>query len=215
MTSIRESIETAVRHLAEHPEKARYTDSYARATGGGDLRIEVVGPHDEHLLTDMPKGVGGRGEHPTPGWLFRAAVASCVGSTVAMEAAREGIDLTHLEVEVDSESDDRGIFGMDENTPPRTVLDPHPDPSPGRRGRCRRTADHRRAGGGALSGVRCREAGGSGGGGDRRRLSGHGVDPGRRAAPPRRGWVARPFPRAQASTGRGRLTPIPPRVSAP
>jgi uncharacterized OsmC-like protein len=34
-----------------------------------------------------------------------------------MEAAREGIGLRSLEVEVDSESDDRGILGIDESVP--------------------------------------------------------------------------------------------------
>ncbi|MGH8936386.1 MAG: OsmC family protein [Acidimicrobiia bacterium] len=65
----------------------------------------------------MPSGVGGRGKEPSPGWLFRAAIASCVASTIGMEAAREGVALTSLEVEVDSESDDRGILGMDPSVP--------------------------------------------------------------------------------------------------
>jgi uncharacterized OsmC-like protein len=80
--------------------------------------VEVEGPKGERLVTDMPPSIGGRGEHPSPGWVFRAALASCVATTVAMEAAREGVGLTSLEVEVDSESDDRGILGMDETVPP-------------------------------------------------------------------------------------------------
>lgn len=121
MTSIRAAIEKAVGYLTEHPDKARYTDSVARATLGESLRVDVEGPHGERLVTDMPGGVGGLAEHPTPGWLFRAAMASCVASTVAMEAAKEEIDLTDLSVEVDSESDDRGILGMD----PDTHVGPH------------------------------------------------------------------------------------------
>lgn len=88
-----------------------------RVTLGDSLRVDVEGPHGERIVTDMPRGVGGMAEHPTPGWLFRAAVSSCVASTVAMQAAREGIDLGSLEVEVDSESDDRGILAMDPNVP--------------------------------------------------------------------------------------------------
>jgi uncharacterized OsmC-like protein len=34
-----------------------------------------------------------------------------------MEAAREGVRLRSLEVEVDSESDDRGILGIDDSVP--------------------------------------------------------------------------------------------------
>ena len=118
MADIKESIENAVTYLSEHPDEARYTDSFARATLGEALRSEVVGPKGEHILTDMPQAVGGRAEEPTPGWLFRAAMASCVAATIAMEAAREGVTLASLEVEVDSESDDRGMLGMDEAVPP-------------------------------------------------------------------------------------------------
>jgi uncharacterized OsmC-like protein len=117
MTDIRESIENAVRYLSEHPDEARYTDSFARATLGEALRAEVEGPDGLRLVTDMPAGVGGRGEEPSPGWLFRAALASCVATTVGMEAARQGIALRSVDVEVDSESDDRGILGMDESVP--------------------------------------------------------------------------------------------------
>jgi uncharacterized OsmC-like protein len=117
VAEIKESIENAVRYLSEHPDEARYTDSYARATLGEALRVEVEGPGELRMVTDMPGSIGGQGEEPSPGWLFRAALASCVASTIGMEATREGVTLTSLEVEVDSESDDRGILGMDEAVP--------------------------------------------------------------------------------------------------
>ena len=117
MREIKDSIANAINYLSEHPEEARYTDSLACATLGDALRTEVEGPSGERVTTDMPNGVGGRAEEPSPGWLFRAAIASCVATTVGMEAAREGVTLTSLTVEVDSESDDRGILGMDEGVP--------------------------------------------------------------------------------------------------
>jgi uncharacterized OsmC-like protein len=117
VAEIKESIENAVRYLTEHPDEARYTDSYARATLSEALRVDVEGPSGERILTDMPSGVGGLAEERSPGWLFRAAIASCVASTIGMEAAREGVALAELQVEVDSQSDDRGILGMDEEVP--------------------------------------------------------------------------------------------------
>jgi uncharacterized OsmC-like protein len=117
VAEIKQSIDNAVRYLAEHPGEARATDSFARATLGGELRVEVTGPNAERIVTDMPRSIGGRAEEPSPGWLFRAGIASCVASTIGMEAAREGVELGSLEVEVDSESDDRGILGMDESVP--------------------------------------------------------------------------------------------------
>jgi uncharacterized OsmC-like protein len=117
MADIGESIENAVRYLSEHPDEARYTDSFARAALGENLRVEVEGPDGLRLTTDMPSAIGGREEERSPGWLYRAAIASCVASTIGMEAARAGVTLGSLTVEVDSESDDRGILGMDESVP--------------------------------------------------------------------------------------------------
>ena len=118
MGGVKDSIEKAVQHYSVNPDDARSTDSLATARLGEALRVEVEGPNGEALVTDMVGGVGGQGEHPSPGWYFRAAMASCVATTIGMEAAREGIELSSLEVEVDSESDDRGILGMDESVPP-------------------------------------------------------------------------------------------------
>jgi uncharacterized OsmC-like protein len=118
MEHIRTSIESAVSYLSEHPDEARYTDSVATATLGDGLRFTVTGPGGEEIATDMPAAVGGAGGAPSPGWLFRAAVASCAGSLVAMEAARAGVALAALSVDVDGESDDRGILGMDPEVPP-------------------------------------------------------------------------------------------------
>lgn len=118
MTDIQSSIENAVAYLTANPEEARYTDSAARATLGDSLRVAVVGSDGERITTDMPGAVGGLAEEPSPGWLYRAAIASCVASTVGMEAARSGLTLNSLEVEVDSESDDRGILGIAESVNP-------------------------------------------------------------------------------------------------
>jgi len=54
---------------------------------------------------------------PSPGWLFRAATASCVTSLIGIRAATLGQDLApgEVEVTVDSESDDRGILGLDDD----------------------------------------------------------------------------------------------------
>ena len=116
-TEIASRIESAVGYLSENPDEAKYTDSYAVARLEDDLRCSVSGPDGAAITTDMPASVGGRGENPSPGWFWRAATASCVATVTAMRAAREGVELMSLEVTVDSESDDRGILGIDESVP--------------------------------------------------------------------------------------------------
>ncbi len=115
--AIRAAIEGATAYLTEHPDEARYTDSLATARLLDGLRVRVEGPNGEVLETDMPGAVGDAGSSSTPGWFLRAAVASCVASLATMRAAQ--LDLTGFscEVEVDSESDDRGILGLDSSVP--------------------------------------------------------------------------------------------------
>jgi uncharacterized OsmC-like protein len=114
---IRDSIEHAKKYLSEHPAEARYTDRPATAVIEHGLRCRVEGSEGALVVTDMPAGVGGEASAPSPGWLARAAQASCDATVIAMRAAEQGIVLQKLEVTVDSESDDRGLLGMDEVTP--------------------------------------------------------------------------------------------------
>ena len=113
---IGQSIENAIGYLSEHPDEARYTDSSVTAVIEG-LKSRVEGPDGATVVSDMPKGVGGEDSAPSPGWLLRAAIASCDATVIAMRAAQEGIELSTLEVTVDSESDDQGLLGMDDAVP--------------------------------------------------------------------------------------------------
>ena len=114
---IRHAIQAATDYLAHNPDQARYTDSAATATITDGLAINVVGPRGESIATDMVPAVGGKGSAPSPGWLLRASEASCVATLVVMRAAMLAIELDSLEVTVDSESDDRGLLGMDDSIP--------------------------------------------------------------------------------------------------
>lgn len=115
--SIRVAIEAAGIYLCEHPDEARYTDSIATARVVEGLHVAVDGANGETLQTDMPAAVGGRGARPSPGWFLRAAVAACAASLATMRAAQLGIAGFSVEVDVDSESDDRGILGLDPSVP--------------------------------------------------------------------------------------------------
>ncbi len=64
------------------------------------------------MPTDIPAELGGSGDLITPGWLFRAGLASCAATSIALTAAARGIDLSALEVNVRSRSDTRGLLGM-------------------------------------------------------------------------------------------------------
>jgi uncharacterized OsmC-like protein len=115
--SIRDAIGSATEYLTAHPAQARSTDSLATATLVDGLVVRVAGPAGESITTDMVASVGGTASAPSPGWLLRAAEASCVATLIAMRAAMLGVAVEALEVTVDSESDDLGILGIDPSVP--------------------------------------------------------------------------------------------------
>jgi uncharacterized OsmC-like protein len=111
--SIRDAVANASAYLIEHPDEARYRDSSATARIITGLVTSVTGPGGEALTTDMPIGIGGTATTASPGWYLRAATAACVASLIAIRAASLGTTIGPIEVTVDSESDDRGILGLD------------------------------------------------------------------------------------------------------
>lgn len=116
---MRSKIEGAVDYLTRNPADARYTDSFAtaRLADPGGLKVTVDGPDGASITTDMPSSVGGSASAPSAGWYLRAAEAACVATLIGMRAAHVGVALDSVEVSVDSESDDRGILGIDDSVP--------------------------------------------------------------------------------------------------
>ena len=114
---MQKSIEGVIGYYASNPDEARSPDKPATAVVEEGLRCRSSGPNDWTLVSDMPKGLGGGGAAPTPGWLMRAALANCEVTMLALRAAQLGVALTTLEVTVGSTSDDRGLLGMDDAIP--------------------------------------------------------------------------------------------------
>ena len=115
--TIRTALQGAIAYLTEHPEEAKATDSFATATIEEGLRCRVQGPDGAEIYTDMVESVGGGNTAPSPGWMLRAATASCVATLIAMKAALDDVELGNVEVTVDSRSDDLGILGIDDGVP--------------------------------------------------------------------------------------------------
>jgi uncharacterized OsmC-like protein len=70
------------------------------------------------MKADMPVQVGGNGVGPTPGVYGRAALGSCLAIGYMMQAAKLGIQINALEVEVQADYDDGALFGTSKDVPP-------------------------------------------------------------------------------------------------
>lgn len=98
--------------LQRRPETGMHDDASAIARWESGTRIVASHANGAQMLTDMPIELGGSGDQVTPGWLFRAGVASCLATCIAMNAAAMEIELTTLDVLASSRSDLRGLLGM-------------------------------------------------------------------------------------------------------
>jgi uncharacterized OsmC-like protein len=98
--------------LGRRPEVGIHTDEAAIAYWAQGTRVVSRHENGMQVLTDMPGELGGTGDQVTPGWLLRAALASCAATRIAMGAAADGIVLTRLEVSASSTTDARGLLGM-------------------------------------------------------------------------------------------------------
>jgi len=98
--------------LRRRPEAGVHEDAPAVASWQGGTRVLSRHANGAALPTDMPGELGGSGDQVTPGWLFRAGLASCLATCIAMRAAASGIELESLVVIAASRSDTRGLLGM-------------------------------------------------------------------------------------------------------
>jgi uncharacterized OsmC-like protein len=64
------------------------------------------------IASDLPAELGGSGDQITPGWMFRAGLAACAATSIALRAAQEGIELSALQVKASSRSDTRGLLDI-------------------------------------------------------------------------------------------------------
>ena len=113
---IREIAERNAEFLALKPARGHLT-GVTKARWVDGLRSEVEeGPWK--VAVDMPLKAGGDETAPTPGMLGRGALASCLVTGISMWAARLGVPIDALEVEVQGDFDARGELGVGDNIPP-------------------------------------------------------------------------------------------------
>jgi uncharacterized OsmC-like protein len=98
--------------LRKRPTAGLTDDRPAVVRWDGDLRARARLDDGTEIVTDMPSEIGGAGAGVTPGWLMRAALASCAVTRIAMLAAVEGVVLHTLEARASSRSDARGLLGV-------------------------------------------------------------------------------------------------------
>jgi uncharacterized OsmC-like protein len=114
--NIRDSLERAARAMT-------LRDSVGKGTATTRVRLDsglscTVKDNDWQFKTDMSPKMGGEGAAPDPGVYGRAAIGTCLATSIGMWAARCEIPLESVEVDIEADYDARGEFGVDEDLSP-------------------------------------------------------------------------------------------------
>ena len=108
------AIKAALSRLAEvyrkKPSTALSTSSVVGTIEKGTLCRITDGAHN--VVTDLPEPMGGEDAGPSPGFFARAGLAGCVAIGIKMEAARAGYEFRSINVQVETDFDDRAFYGL-------------------------------------------------------------------------------------------------------
>lgn len=113
---VRTALERNVKAVTLRPSIALHTGK-THVTLRPGLACEVEeGPWK--ITVGMSDKSGGSNAGPGPGTLGRGALGSCLALGYAMWAARLGVPIEALEVEVEADYDSRGELGISDEVPP-------------------------------------------------------------------------------------------------
>jgi uncharacterized OsmC-like protein len=114
--ALKKALDSFVRTLETSPNPGVVArTATVRVRNGTSCSVDVDG---HELIVDTPPAWGGQDLGPLPGSLLRAALGSCLAIGYVFWAARLGIPLDEVQVDVASDSDPRGLFGVGDGVPP-------------------------------------------------------------------------------------------------
>jgi len=114
--TIREAVERNVKAVSLRASVGQGT-AVTRARLRPGLACEVE-EGSWRFTVGMPDKYGGTNAGPNPGVYGRAAVGSCLAIGYAMWAARLGVPIDALDVEIQADYDVRGELGVADDVPP-------------------------------------------------------------------------------------------------
>ena len=114
--ALRAIVEATASAVTDNPDRAQALFRTA-GTGGDGVRTEIrIGRHT--VVVDEPPALGGVDEAPNPVETALAGLLSCQVVTYRFWAAKLGIPLESVAVDVEGDLDVRGFFGLDDAVRP-------------------------------------------------------------------------------------------------
>lgn len=104
------------RSIDRKPGFGRSTGTMTTTLGTGLRCVSSEGVH--RIVSDLPPALGGEGSAPTPSQLLRAALGSCLAMGYRLRAARCGVPVDSIDVEVETDSAIEGLLDGRSPIPP-------------------------------------------------------------------------------------------------
>ncbi|MDX1389932.1 MAG: OsmC family protein, partial [Acidobacteriota bacterium] len=111
----RTAFERSAKAISLRPTVGRHTAT-SRITVRDGVRCEIEDGRWK-LVSDLGDDSGGEGKGPAPGVYARAALGSCLGLAIAHWSAKLGVPIDDLEIDVESDADAAGVYGVAEVPP--------------------------------------------------------------------------------------------------
>ncbi len=107
---IKTKLTRIVQAFDARPSLAKSTDITSLRMGHGLACTATQADWSQTI--DMPTTIGGTNTGPTPGFFGRACVISCIAIGIKLAAAMDDIEITGIEIEMETDWDDRGLMGF-------------------------------------------------------------------------------------------------------
>ncbi|WCL53297.1 OsmC family protein [Gimibacter soli] len=112
----KETLQRAVQTVTLRPSHGQRTYvNTAIIESGTECWVEEAG---HTMVIDAGKGLGGGTAGPTPSMIVRSALSSCVAIGIKLWAARTDVQIDHVSVLLETDTDARGILGIADNVTP-------------------------------------------------------------------------------------------------
>ncbi len=114
--TIKEKLERASETVSQRPSIGqRVYRNTATIEDGLTCRVSEK---NHSVVVDVPKSMGGEEDGPSPSFLIRGALTSCVAIGLKMWAARQGVTVDRIDVSVETDVDARGQLGVCDTAAP-------------------------------------------------------------------------------------------------
>ena len=112
--AIKSALDRMVDVYQKKPQTARSTSAITGLVEDG--LACTISDGNLTVVADLPGAMGGNDSGPTPGFYARAGIAGCVSMGIKMMGAHAGHDFRSVKVTVETDFDDRAMFGLCDDT---------------------------------------------------------------------------------------------------